>query len=185
MAAADGAWSRIEPHLWRMPGGVLSEAASAGRFPATVEALAAGYRAADAVAGLAGSADPWVIAGVLGVTVRHLPEPPAASPPGARSEYNLEDRTVWLYTDALARLRAAIRLRAARFRHLDLAALHLAHELYHHLEAARPDLVPPAKGGARLSELSAHAFVQALLNLDFFPAELDALAPLTPKEQPA
>lgn len=179
-------WSQIEPHLWRMPARVLAEAAAKDRFPATVAALACGYRAAEALRELASTANPWALASFLGVAVEHAAQPPAAGfTPRLRSEYLPDQGKVMLYAEPLVELAALIYLHSPRFGHLDLPALHLAHELFHHLECARRDLVPSALASRPLSELAAHAFAQALLDLDFFPVELDLLhAPAAP-EQPA
>jgi len=171
-------WDTVARYLWRMPSSVLADAAAVGRFPNTLQALARGYRAAESIRSLTGNSDPWVIAALLGVPVEHHEQPPVAElTPGVRSEYECEGRRVLIYTQPLARLAAVMRRQAPRLRYLDLGGLHLAHELYHYLEHCRPDLAAaPDQDSPRLSELAAHAFTQALLDLDFFPAELDSLA---------
>jgi hypothetical protein len=82
---------------------------------------------------------------------------------------------ITLYGAALARLSAV-----AGF---DVTPVYVAHELYHHLDAARPDplarrhrvriLGPWTSGLAALGEIAAGAFAQALLELPWHPKWLE------------
>jgi len=112
-------------------------------------------------------------------------------PPGSRSpsagaaiaEYASRPPAIRLFAES-------VRAVGAADPSLSVSGIYLAHELYHHLEATG---LEPASAQARvtlarlgrwrwesgipaLSEIAAHAFAQALLDLPFFPGALDRFA---------
>jgi hypothetical protein len=113
-----------------------------------------------------GTLSPRQLADVLGLEIRPE-EKSACAPPGlvVRSEYLPKPPTIVLYRQPLAELAELIAARRPEWGGLDLEALHIAHEIYHYLEA----------GGPVDSESAAQAFVQELLQLDFSPKMLDSL----------
>jgi len=127
-----------------------------------------GRMAAQAMRSRFGDLSPRAIAKALGIRVTHRPLPP----PGLvslrlRSEYLTNSATIVLYDEPLAELAHLICAKRPALANLNLEALHIAHEIFHHLEAGRPST----------SEKAAHAFVAELLCLDFSPEELDSLYP--------
>jgi hypothetical protein len=115
---------------------------------------------------------PSALAEQMGVELMQQEAPPPAQP-RLRSEYRAAPPRIVLYCDPINELDAAIYANQ-RFDMMrcDLLEVHVAHELFHHIEfgqrfgALTPDEV----------EAAAHAFAQALLELDFEPAELSDLA---------
>jgi hypothetical protein len=107
----------------------------------------------------------------LGVEIVEQAAPPPAQP-GLRSEYRKDPPRIILYRDPIRLLAGAIHANQ-RFDMLNcnLVEVHIAHELFHHLEAAdRFGKLRPEE-----SEEAAHAFAQELLGLTFNPSELHEL----------
>ena len=108
------------------------------------------------------------LAAQLGVQIIVQDHPPQAQP-GLRAEYRHEPPQILLYRDPLELLSGALHANQ-RFDLLacNLEDVHLAHELFHHLEFGgtfgplRPDEI----------ETGAHAFAQTLCDLTFHPTEL-------------
>jgi len=111
------------------------------------------------------------LAAQLGVQIIVEDHPPQAQP-GLRAEYRHEPPQIILYRAPLELLSGAIHA-TQRFDLLacSLEDVHLAHELFHHLEFGgtfgplRPDEI----------EIAAHAFAQELCDLSFHPTELTNL----------
>ena len=111
------------------------------------------------------------LAAQLGVQIIVEDHPPQAQP-GLRAEYRHEPPQIILYRAPLELLSGAIHA-TQRFDLLacDLEDVHIAHELFHHLEFGgtfgplRPDEI----------EIAAHAFAQELCDLSFHPTELTNL----------
>jgi len=111
------------------------------------------------------------LAAQLGVQIIVEDHPPQAQP-GLRAEYRHEPPQIILYRAPLELLSGAIHA-TQRFDLLacSLEDVHLAHELFHHLEFGgtfgplRPDEI----------EIAAHAFAQTLCDLTFHPTELTNL----------
>jgi len=112
------------------------------------------------------------IAAEMGVGIEEQEGPPPAQP-RLRSEYQAEPSRIILYRDPIDSLAAAIHANQ-RFDMLacDLDGVHIAHELFHHLEFGQ------RFGPLNSEEVeeAAHAFAQELLDLKFDPRELSALA---------
>ena len=154
------------------------------RRPAVVHrALATGCRAAWRLRAAEGTADPFSLARHLGVAVTWSDEPPALGAIVLIAEYAPRPPAIRLFAESVDRISAALPS-------LPVADVYVAHELYHHLEAAG---LGPASELARvtlaragpwrwqsgiraLSEIAAHSFAQALLDLPLFPGVLDRLA---------
>jgi len=108
------------------------------------------------------------IARKMGVQIVEREEPPPAQR-GLRSEYRPDPPLIVLYRGPIERLAARIHI-DQRFdmMNCDLPDVHIAHELFHHIEAG-------GRFGAldiEQVERAAHAFAQELLGLTFHPAEL-------------
>jgi signal peptidase II len=132
----------------------------------TASPEAAGKAAAAALRKRFGDFSVWQLAEVLGLQIAREAKSECA-PPGlvVRSEYLAEPPTIVLYSEPLQELAQLVAAKCPELAGLDLEALHIAHEICHHLEA----------GGPADSEAAAHAFVRELLQLDFTPRVLDAL----------
>jgi hypothetical protein len=104
----------------------------------------------------------------MGVEVKERPAPPPAQP-GLRSEYQQKPPSITLYRDPIDLLSAAVHANQ-RFDMLacNLDDVHIAHELFHHLEAGQ------RFGPLRDDEVeaAAQAFTETLLELAFHPDEL-------------
>jgi hypothetical protein len=115
--------------------------------------------------------EPSALARDLQVSVTELPAPPPAQS-DLRAEYRHEPPQIILYRAPLEQLAAAIHA-SQRLDLLacDLVEVHLAHELFHHLEFGgrfgplRPDEI----------ETAAHAFAQEYCALPFDPRELSGI----------
>jgi hypothetical protein len=115
--------------------------------------------------------NPRELAEQLAVPILVEENPPPAQP-DLRAEYRRDPPRIILYRDPLELLSGRIHA-AQRFDLLacSLEDLHIAHELFHHLEFGgaygplRPDEV----------EAAAHAFAQELCELSFRPTELSEL----------
>jgi len=111
---------------------------------------------------------PSDLAGEMGIEVVVAGSPPPAQP-GLRSEYTSDPPRITLYADPISALEAAIHANQ-RFDMMkaDLTELHIAHELFHHIEhGAR--FGPLAREQV---ETAAHAFAKELMGLDFEPEEM-------------
>jgi hypothetical protein len=111
------------------------------------------------------------LAAELEVSIVERGAPPPAQP-RVRSEYRADPPCIILYRHPIDRLSVAIHANQ-RFDMMNcrLDEVHIAHELFHHLESsgrvgilARED-----------SERAAHAFAEQLLGLSFSPTELSEL----------
>lgn len=113
------------------------------------------------------------LAAQLGVQIIVQDHPPQAQP-GLRAEYRHEPPQILLYRDPLELLSGALHANQ-RFDLLacNLEDVHLAHELFHHLEFGR------RFGPLRPEEVEAAAqgFAERLLGLAFHPDELAELEP--------
>ncbi|HUU53615.1 MAG TPA: hypothetical protein VMY87_01740 [Armatimonadota bacterium] len=114
---------------------------------------------------------PSDLAEQLGVEVVREESPPPAQP-RLRSEYRAEPARIILYRDTIDQLAVAIHA-DQRFDMMqcDLAEVHVAHELFHHLEFGQrfgPLTVEEVEAGA-------HAFAQELLELGFHPTEFSEM----------
>jgi signal peptidase II len=129
-------------------------------------AEAAGRSAARALRDRYKDLSPQQLAETLGLQIQREIKSECA-PPGlvVRSEYRCEPPTVVLYLEPLQELAGLVAARRPELAALDFEALHIAHEIYHFLEA----------GGPADSETAAHAFVEELLHLNFSPHILDTL----------
>lgn len=109
-----------------------------------------------------------VLAARMAVEILEREAPPAAQP-RLRSEYRADPPRIILYRDPVDLLAAAINANQ-RFDMLncDLDEVHIAHELFHHLEFGQR--FGPLT--AEEVEEAAHAFAEEILDLKFHPAEL-------------
>jgi hypothetical protein len=146
---------------------------------------------------------PSDLAADMNVEVIQLQSPPPAQPT-LRSEYSArpDRRTgtaglslpqtaprITLYADPINALGRRLReacdggVHEPRPHHMmraDLTELHIAHELFHHLETVgRACRCPHARRGLTReeSETAAHAFARELMGLGFEPEELEDVAP--------
>jgi len=114
---------------------------------------------------------PSDLAAQMKVEVVLLEAPPLAQPL-LRSEYTSTPPRITIYTDPINTLAVAIHANQ-RFDMMrcDLAELHIAHELFHHLESGQ------RFGPLTREELeaAAHSFAKELLGADFEPEELSGL----------
>lgn len=137
-----------------------------------------------------------LLAQQLGVEVEFSDEANEAGDVVIRSEYYDAPARIVIYQSSLEKTREVIE-QAGLAAAIDpglLLPIHLAHELFHHLEHLKQDRlsqrykVPTLRigqwnlivsGVRALSEIGAHAFVQAWLRLDWFPFAIDQLERLT------
>jgi hypothetical protein len=127
---------------------------------------------------------PSELAAQMQVDILHVEAPPPAQPL-LRSEYTACPGSagfslpgtarprITIYTDPLSTLGVAIYANQ-RFDMMrcDLAELHIAHELFHHIESGQR-FGPLTREEV---ETAAHSFAKELLGVDFEPEELDKLA---------
>lgn len=109
-----------------------------------------------------------------------------------RAEHDARTGTITLYRRSVEQVRALLaRTLPEPWSQERVTALHVAHELFHHLEAMRirpvheqlPAVATFRVGrlwttrtrARRCREIAAHAFAQALLNLPFYPGAVDWL----------
>ena len=111
------------------------------------------------------------LAAQMGITVAERPAPPPAQP-DLRSEYQQNPPCITLYRDTIDMLAGAVHANQ-RFDMMacDLDDVHIAHELFHHLESG--ERFGPLRNDE--VEAAAHGFAQALLDLCFHPDELSGL----------
>jgi hypothetical protein len=171
-----------DPHAWRLDRAV--------RLAAVSEALADGAAIArDLRARFPGLA-PHAIARELGVAVEITDDDPSVGSLWRFAEYRQRPPRIVLYSRGLAPLDRAIvgGLAEQLLGRASPRDVFIAHELYHHAEATRPD-IPMARryrptifriggwhwrtGIAALSEIAAGAFAQWLLDLPCHPRVLD------------
>jgi hypothetical protein len=166
----------LQPYLRLLARGGLSPLLQVRQSEIPLAALLAGYSAADFASALCPSVCPWALANLLGIKVEQRGWPTNA-PAGlsVRSEYIPLPPTAIIYVGPLEKLADLVFYDHRELRKVDLPAVHLAHELFHHLAAH-----PPAQLEQRLrslpgryEETAAHAFTHGFLDLAFFPAELD------------
>ena len=115
---------------------------------------------------------PSGLAEEMGVEIVRGGSPPPAQP-RLRSEYRSDPARIILYCDPIDALAVAIHA-DQRFdmMNCDLMEVHVAHELFHHLEfGERFGPMTPEE-----VEAAAHDFTQELLELSFHPSELSELA---------
>jgi len=108
---------------------------------------------------------PSRLATELNVEIIRVGSPPPAQR-GLRSEYRADPPQIILYCNPINQLSASIQAnqRSGRICY-DLVEVHIAHELFHHLEfTAGFGPLPRAE-----AEVAAHAFTQELMGLDFIP----------------
>jgi hypothetical protein len=176
---------QADPHAWRLD--------RATQFAAVSEALADGIAAARNLPTRLTGLSPEQIARELGLPVETTDGDPLVGSIWRFAEYRPRPPRIVLYSRGLAPLeRNLTGSRAAQL--LGRATprdVFIAHELYHHIEAIRPD-VPIARryrpslfrigkwhwrtGIAALAEIAAGAFAQSLLDLPCHPKALDFVA---------
>jgi hypothetical protein len=138
---------------------------------------------------------PREIARAFGVPAEAIDDDPMVGSIWRFAEYRPRPPRILLYTRGLAPLAQALAdgLAAPLLGDATTEEVFIAHELYHHLEAVRPEM-PIARrhqatllrigkwrwrtGIAMLSEIAAGAFAQALLELPCHPKVLDYVARL-------
>jgi hypothetical protein len=146
-------------------------------------------------------ADTLVLAQKLGVEVKTSEQEGKLGNIILRSEYYAEPPQIVIYTTSVKALEEII----SRAGHTDLVPpdllvpIHVAHELFHHLEIVKKDQLSHRykvstlrigrwrllESGVRaLTEIGAHAFVQTLLNLTCYPFVLDRIEMLTTEGAP-
>jgi hypothetical protein len=176
---------QADPHAWRLD--------RSAQLAAVSDALADGAALARDMRDGFSSLDPREIAGKLGIAVESTNDDPLVGSLLCFAEYRARPPAIVLYDRGLAALASALDDRLAR-RLLGSATLQdvfIAHELYHHAEAVRPE-VPIARrhqatlfrlggwhwrtGLSALSEIAAGAFAQALCDLPCHPRLLDLVA---------
>lgn len=176
---------QADPHAWRLD--------HATQLAAVSDALADGTAAAAGLRMRFAGLTPEQIAGALGVPVETTEADPMVGSIWRFAEYRPRPPRIVLYRRGLGPLeRSLAGARAAPL--LGRATprdVFIAHELYHHIEAIRPE-VPIARryrptlfrignwhwrtGIAVLAEIAAGAFAQALLDLPSHPKALDFVA---------
>lgn len=162
--------------------------------PAAVSAaLAEGTRTAEALRARFPDLAPHGIARELGVPIETIDDDPAVGSLWRFAEYRERPARIVLYRRGLAPLDRAVGdgLAARLLGQATPRCVFIAHELFHHIEATRPD-IPMARryrptlfriggwhwrsGIATLSEIAAGGFAQSLLDLPCHPHVLDLVA---------
>ena len=174
-----------DPHAWRLN--------RSTQFAAVSDALADGIAAARKLRTRFIDPSPEQIARKLGLRVETTDGDPMLGSIWRFAEYRPRSASIVLYSRGLGPLeRSLTSSRAAQL--LGRATprdVFIAHELYHHIEAIRPD-VPIARryqpsllrignwhwrtGIAALAEIAAGSFAQSLLDLPCHPKALDFIA---------
>jgi hypothetical protein len=147
-------------------------------------------------------ADTVALAQKLGVEVIHSDQPGKLGNIVLRSEYYDQPPKIVIYNSSVKALQEVIE----RTGHTDLlppkllVPIHVAHELFHHIENLKKDHLSQRykvatlrigrwrliESGVRmLTEMGAQAFVQAWLNLDWYPFVLDQIEMLMAEDAPA
>jgi hypothetical protein len=198
-AAADGPWFaeivaaspetlglatlKADPHGWRLD--------SAAQFAAVSDALADGAAAARDLRKRFPTLTPQEVARELRVPIETTDDDPMVGSIWRFAEYRPRPPHIMLYNRGIAPLERTL---ASSERLLGRATprdVFVAHELYHHAEAIRPE-VPIARrhqptlfrigawrwqtGVAALAEIAAGAFAQSLLALPCHPCVLNFVA---------
>jgi hypothetical protein len=171
-----------DPHGWRLD--------RDARLAAVRDALADGVATAKVLRQRFPDLAPREIARELGVPVETTDDDPMVGSLWRFAEYRQRPARILLYKRGLAVLDRAIagRLALRLIGDATLPDIFIAHELYHHAEAVRPE-VPIARrhqptlfrignwqwrtGIAVLAEIAAGAFAQSLLDLPCHPKVLD------------
>jgi len=150
-------------------------AATSSRFVLLERAVRSGQASSEGLVRQFGTADPWRLAETFGLRVELRER--CADNPRLRSEVLAEPPTIVLYTEALADLSRLLVLRAPKLAAVPLDTIAVALEVFRYLERVRAELLHGAdRGWPRVArEVAAHAFAQDLLELPFFPAEIDAV----------
>ncbi len=163
--------SRASP----MAGERARGAETSGRFVLLERAVRAGHASSAALVRELGTADPWRLAEMLGVRVELRER--CCDSPRLRSEVLDCPPTIILYIEALADVSRLLVLHAPRLAAVPLDTIAVAIEVFRYLERARPELLHGvSRGWPRVArEVAAHAFAQDLLEIPFFPAEIDAV----------
>ena len=174
-----------DPHAWRLD--------RPTQLAAVSDALADGIAAARNLRTRFPDLSPKQIAGELGLPVETTDSDPMVGSIWRFAEYRPRPPRIVLYSRGLGPLERS--LTGARTAQLLGQAtprdVFIAHELYHHIEAVRPDM-PIARryqpilfrigswhwrtGIAALAEIAAGAFAQSLLDLPCHPKVLDFVA---------
>jgi hypothetical protein len=159
----------------REPDPASTAQATSGRFVLLESAVRAGQATSARVIREFGTADPWRLIELLGVELELRGRCP--DNPRLRSEAITDPPTIVLYSEALADLARLLALRAPRLAGVAIDTVAVAVELYRFMERGRPDLLHRVTSSwPRVArEVAAHAFAQDLLELPFFPAEIDAV----------
>jgi len=167
--------ARRQPQSIREADRAQTAQATSGRFVLLENAVRAGQATSAAVTREFGTADPWKLIELLGMELELRERCP--DNPRLRSEVFAEPPTIVLYAESLAELARLLALRAPRLACVALDTIAVAIELYRYMERARPDLLHRMTSSwPRVArEVAAHAFAQDLLELPFFPAEIDAV----------
>lgn len=165
----------------------------ATRIAAVRDALADGAAAAGALRRRFPDLAPQAIACALDVPVEATDDDPAVGTLWRFAEYRQRPARILLYRNGIAPLDRAVAgpLAARLLGQATPPDVFIAHELFHHVEAVRPD-IPIAQryrptlfriggwhwrtGIATLSEIAAGAFAQRLLDLPCHPRALDLIA---------
>jgi hypothetical protein len=165
----------------------------ATRIAAVRDALADGAEAARALRLRFSGLAPQAIARALDVPVEVTDDDPAVGTLWRFAEYRQRPARILLYRSGIAPLDRVIAgpLTARLLGQATSTDVFIAHELFHHVEAVRPD-IPIARryrptlfriggwhwrtGIATLSEIAAGAFAQGLLDLPCHPRVLDLIA---------
>jgi hypothetical protein len=173
-----------DPHGWRLD--------RAAQSAAVRDALADGTATAEALRARFPDLTPQEIAREFGVPVETVDDEPMIGSLWRFAEYRQRPPRILLYIRGIAPLgRAIARPVAARLLgQASVADVFVAHELFHHAEAIRPD-TPIARrhrptilrigkwhwrtGIAALAEIAAGSFAQALLDLPCHPKVLDLI----------
>jgi hypothetical protein len=176
---------QADPHAWRLD--------RSTQFAAVSDALADGIAAARNLRKRFTDRPPDQIARELGLRVETTDDDPMVGSIWRFAEYRPRPPRIVLYSRGLGPLEHGLTSsRAARLLgRATLRDVFIAHELYHHIEAIRPD-VPIARryqpsllrignwhwrtGIAALAEIAAGAFAQLLLDLPCHPKALDFIA---------
>lgn len=176
---------QADPHAWRLD--------RSTQFAAVSDALADGIAAAGKLRTRFTDLSSEQIARELGLQVEMTDDDPMVGSIWRFAEYRPRSASIVLYSRGLGPLERSLpSSRAARLLGRATARdVFIAHELYHHIEATRPD-VPIARryqpsllrignwhwrtGIAALAEIAAGAFAQSLLDLPCHPKALDFIA---------
>ena len=176
---------KADPHGWRLD--------PAAQFAAVSDALADGAAAASDLRKLFPVLTPQEVARELRVPIETTDDDPIVGSIWRFAEYRLRPPRIMLYNRGIAPLERTLAGSLSE-RLLGRATprdVFVAHELYHHAEAIRPE-VPIARryrptlfrignwrwrtGVAALAEIAAGAFAQSLLDLPCHPYVLNVIA---------